>query len=46
MQGPAGPPGAPGTEDSGSKSPVFYSSTRDDLADVQIPSNFDHEGKL
>ncbi len=44
MAGPPGPPGAPGTADPGTKSPVFYSSTRDDLADIKIPSDFDHEG--
>ncbi len=44
MAGPAGPPGAPGTAGPDAKAPVFYSSARDDLADIQIPSNFDHEG--
>ncbi len=44
MAGPPGPPGAPGTAGPDHKTPVFYSSARDDLADIQIPSNFDHEG--
>ena len=34
--GPDGPPGPPGTPGPDSKDPVFYSSERDDLADITV----------